>query len=198
MCVILDDMVGPVERIAIVEALMLRTKLPDLSLREGSAFVARVASRGEQGKASLVVAGELISANVPEEVRQGQTLRLTVAEVTPERITLKMDPLTPPPLAPPPPPAPLRVTVEERPGDRAGGRAGGESAVTLTYETPALGRVRVRVTTAPGAVAATIQVPAAVLAAAQARAPQLREDLAARTGRASAVHVVPGSVDVRA
>jgi hypothetical protein len=191
-------MVGPVERITVVEALMLRTKLPDLSLREGSAFVARVASRGEQGRASLVVAGELITAKVPEEVREGQTLRLTVAEVTPERITLKMEPLTPPPVAPPPPPAPLRIAVEERSEGRSGGRGRGEAAVTLTYETPALGRVRLRVTTAPGAVAATIQVPAAVLAAAQERAPQLREDLTAQTGRAAAVHIVPGSVDVRA
>src|SRR3954469_14965359 len=151
-------MVGPIERIAVVEALLLRTKLPDLSLREGASFVARVASRGEQGRAALVVAGELIGAQVPEEVQQGQTLRLTVAEVTPERITLRMDPLTPPPMAPPPPPPPLRVTVEERPAT-ASARAGGEAAVTLTYETPALGRVRVRVTTAPGAVSATIQVP---------------------------------------
>src|SRR3954469_3433818 len=133
-------MAGPIERIAVVEALLLRTKLPDLSLREGAAFVARVASRGEQGRAALVVAGELISAQVPEDVRQGQTLRLTVADVTPERITLRMEPLTPPPVAPPappPPPAAPRIAVEERPAGGAG-RAGGEAAITLSFETPSL------------------------------------------------------------
>src|SRR4051794_9838788 len=194
-------MVGPIERIAVIEALLLRTKLPDLSLREGASFVARVASRGEEGRAALVVAGELITAKVPEEVQQGQTLRLTVAGATPERITLRMDPLTPPAVAAPPPSppqaGPVRITVDERPGGR-GSRPGGESAVSLSFETPSLGRVRVRVTTAPGAVAATVQVPAAILELAQARAGRLREDLAAQTGRPAAVHVLPGSVDVRA
>jgi hypothetical protein len=193
-------MVGPVERIAVIEAVLLRTKLPDLSLREGSSFVARVASLGQQGRASLVVAGELISARVPEQVREGQTLRLTVSEVSPERITLRMEPLAPPIVtspAPPPPPATPRITVDERPA-RRGEREGGESAVTLTFETPALGRVRVRVTTAPGAVAATVQVPSAILRVAQERAAGLRENLAAQTGRPASVHVVPGSVDVRA
>src|SRR3954451_14096089 len=159
-------MAGPIERIAVIEALLLRTKLPDLSLREGASFVARVASRGEQGRAALVVAGELIGAQVPEEVQQGQTLRLTVADVTPERIPLRMDPLTPPAVAPPPPPppqgGPVRITVDERPGGPTD-RAGAESAVSLSFETPSLGRVRVRVTPARGAVAATVQVPSAIL-----------------------------------
>ena len=96
-------MTGPVQGVTVVQALLLRTSLPDLPLHDGASFLARVASRGEQGKASLVIAGELIAAQVPDEVEQGQTLRLTVAEVTPERITLRMEPLTPPAVTAPPP-----------------------------------------------------------------------------------------------
>lgn len=191
-------MTGPVQGVTVVQALLLRTSLPDLPLHDGASFLARVASRGEQGKASLVIAGELIAAQVPDEVEQGQTLRLTVAEVTPERITLRMEPLTPPAVTAPPPPPPPRITVDQRPAGGQGGRGGGEAAVTLTYRSAALGTLRLRVATAPGAVAATVQVPQALLDAAQAGADRLRADLAAQTGRAAAVHVVPGSVDVRA
>jgi hypothetical protein len=190
----------PVDAVAVIEALLLRAKLPELPLREGSAFLARVASRGDGGAASLVVAGELLTASVPEEVQAGQTLRLTVTEVSPERVLLRMEPQPPPSAAvappPPPPPADVRVSVEER----APGRhpPPGEAAVTLVIETPALGTVRLRVATVPGAVSATVQVPAAVHALAQARGERLRADLAAGTGRAASVQVVPGSVDLRA
>jgi hypothetical protein len=191
-------MPGPVQPVAIVEALLLRTKLPEVPLRQGATFLARVASRAEAGgRAALVIAGELVPATVPPEVHEGQTLRLTVAEVGPERIVLRMD--TPPQAAtvPPPPPPPLRLAVEERPGSGRG-PAGGEDAVALRLDLPALGSLRIRVTAAPGAVAATIQVPAAVLEPVRAAAGRLREDLAAQTGRPAAVHVVAGSVDIRA
>jgi hypothetical protein len=191
-------MSGPVQGVTVVQALLLRTSLPDLPLHDGASFLARVASRGEHGKASLVIAGELIAAQVPDEVQQGQTLRLTVAAVTPERITLRMDPLTPPAVAAPPPPPPPHITVDQRPAGGQGGRGRGEAAVTLTYRSAALGTLRLRVATAPGAVAATVQVPQALLEAAQAGAERLRAGLAAQTGRTAAVHVVPGSVDVRA
>src|SRR3712207_6475626 len=104
-------MTGPVQPVTVVSALLLRTTLPELPLHEGASFVARVASRGEGGAAGLVIAGELVTAKVPEEVQAGQTLRLTVAEITPERITLRMDPLTPPAAQAPPPPPPPRVVV---------------------------------------------------------------------------------------
>jgi len=196
--------------VTVVQALLLRTALPDLPLHEGASFVARVASRGEGGAASLVVAGELIKATVPDEVEAGRTLRLTVHEVTAERITLRMEPAPAPPpqqpqpapaqgnpFAAPPPPLAPRITVRDEEGG-PGARPGGERAVTLTYESAALGLLRLRVATAPGAVQATIQVPAAVLEEAQARAGRLREDLATQTGRAASVHIVPGTVDVRA
>jgi hypothetical protein len=192
-------MVGPIQPVTVIEALLLRTKLPELPLRPGASFVARVASRGEGGAASLVVAGELLAATVPDQVRAGQTLRLTVAEVTPERVLLRMDQAPPAAPAAPPPPQQggVRLAVEERPASRGGGAAG-EDAVTLVLETPALGRLRLRVATAPGAVSATVQVPSALLDHARARAEALRAGLAAQTGRPATVQILPGSVDVRA
>ena len=193
-------MTGPVQPVATIAALILRDALPDLPLREGASFVARVASRGDGGAASLVVAGELLKATVPDDVEAGQTLRLTVSHVTPERVTLRMDP--PPQAAPAPPPlAPARVRVEDRPSARGGGGedpAHPEQAVTLVLDTPALGTLRVRVATAPGAVSATVQVPPAVLARAQEHADALRAGLASQTGRPASVAIVPGALDVRA
>ena len=197
-------MSGPVQAVTVVEALLLRTALPELPMREGSSFLARVASRGADGAAGLVVAGELLAAKVPDEVEAGQTLRLTVAQVTAERITLRMEPQAQPVPQPPaqaaPPPAahqPYRVHVEGRPGGRRGAGAG-EDAVTLVFQTPELGTLRVRVATTPGSVSATVQVPPAVLARAQARADGLRSGLAREVGRPATVAVVPGAVDVRA
>lgn len=195
-------MPGGVEPVAVIRALVLQTVMPELPLHEGSSFVARVASRGQEGAASLVVAGELLSATVPDEVETGQTLRLTVAEITPERVTLKMEAAQqqqPPAQAAPPPPAPMlqpRVRVEDRPGARRS--ASGEDAVTIVLETPGLGTLRVRVATTPGSVSATVQVPPGALARAQARADVLRSGLATQVGRPATVSVVPGEVDVRA
>jgi hypothetical protein len=195
-------MAGGVEPVAVIRALLLQTAMPDLPLHEGSSFVARVASRGQDGAASLVVAGELLSATVPDEVQTGQTLRLTVAEVTPERVTLRMEPAQqqqPAAQAAPPPPPPAqqpRVRVEDRPDARRS--AAGEEAVTIVLETPGLGTLRVRVATTPGSVSATVQVPPAALARAQARADVLRSGLASQVGRPATVSVVPGAVDVRA
>src|SRR4051812_37886932 len=97
-----------------VTAALLRAQLPDLPLREGATLMARVASRGEQN-AVIVLAGVPLTAQVPPEVPAGATLRLKVQEVTPERITLQIDPgpqggepsgplpAHPRPAAPPPP-----------------------------------------------------------------------------------------------
>src|SRR4051794_26315081 len=77
-----------------VTAALLRAQLPDVPLREGATLMARVASRGEQ-HAVIVLAGIPLTAQVPPEVQAGATLRLKVHEVTPERVTLQIDPQQP-------------------------------------------------------------------------------------------------------
>src|SRR5215217_3251954 len=141
-----------IERVAL-DALLLRTQLPELSLREGTSIVARVASRGER-HGVIVLAGVPLTAQLPPEIEAGQTLQLRIAEVTPEQVTMRLESLAVPP-PPAPPPAPLeqrapRLAVEEPP--RRGG-AGEESAgVALSFDSAVLGRLDLRVDLARGTV----------------------------------------------
>jgi hypothetical protein len=133
-----------------VTAALLRAQLPDVPLREGATLMARVASRGES-HAVIVLAGIPVTAQVPPEVQAGATLKLKVHEVTPERVTLQIDPAgTQPvttPLAQAPAPAHAArpdVQVEEPPARRRA--AGGEevSTVSLAFNSPTLGRLDLR------------------------------------------------------
>ena len=74
-----------------VTAALLRNQLPDVTIREGATLMARVASKGE-GHAVIVIAGIPVTAKLPPEVPAGATLKLKVAEVTPERVTLRIEP----------------------------------------------------------------------------------------------------------
>ena len=79
-----------IDRVAL-DALLLRAQLPELTLREGASVVARVAARAE-AHGVIVLAGVPLTAQLPPEVREGETLHLRVQEVTEERVTLKLDP----------------------------------------------------------------------------------------------------------
>jgi hypothetical protein len=180
-------MPGMIERVAL-DALLLRTQLPELSLREGTSVVARVASRGE-GHGVIVLAGVPLTAQLPPEVQAGQTLHLRIAEVTPEQVTMRLEPQS---VAPPPPPPveqrPPRVTVEEPPRRGADGEE--SASVALSFDSAVLGRVDLRIDLARGIVSARVAVPAgATLALAEEAAGRLRDALAGTTGRAAQVHV---------
>src|SRR3954454_8892674 len=148
-----------------VAAALLRAQLPDVPLREGATLMARVASRGEQ-HAVLVLAGIPVTAQVPPDVQAGATLKLKVHEVTPERVTLQIDPQqpatqpaavlqAPPPAAaarpevavdePPPRPSPRPEVPADEPRARRRA-AGGEpvDTVSLAFTSPALGRLDLR------------------------------------------------------
>src|SRR3954470_16026732 len=77
-----------------VTAALLRAQLPEVPLREGASMMARVASRGDT-HAVIVIAGIPVTAKIPPEVVAGMTLKLKVEEVTPERVTLRIDPQQP-------------------------------------------------------------------------------------------------------
>jgi hypothetical protein len=177
-----------------VESLLLRRQLPDLPLRPGATVLARVASRGEQ-HAVLVLAGVPLTARVPEEVQAGATLRLKVEEVTPERVLLRLDTATPASVAAPPPPpqAPrARVAVREAPAHRRGEDGEPVHAVALTFESPVLGRLDLRIELGGTRVLAAVEAaPGAALERAQGAARALEDALAAGTGRAAAVRVRP-------
>src|SRR4051794_17879782 len=139
--------------IAVVDAALLRAELPELVLRPGHSVVARVASRGEGPLGVLILAGVPLRASLPEEVKVGETLRLTVTEVSPDRVVMRLDAAAMAMAAPPPPPqAPAaRVGVDEAPRRRRGAD-GDEATVALRFETPALGRLDLRVELTSGTV----------------------------------------------
>ena len=179
-----------IDRVAL-DALMLRTQLPELSLRQGTSVVARVASRGEVFGV-IVLAGVPLTAKLPPEVESGQTLHLRIAEVTPEQVTMRLDPDAAVPL---PPPVPLErrppaLTVAEPPRR---GPADEESAtVALSFDSAVLGRLDLRIDVARGTVSAAVEAPrGAAHDLALDAAGQLENALAEKTGRAATVRVTP-------
>jgi hypothetical protein len=176
-----------------VQTLLLRAQMPELSLRPGASIVARVASRGE-GHGVLVLAGIPLTAQLPEEVQAGATLRLLVDEVTPERVVLRMDPAATALPAPPPPPtqSSARVAVGEPPQRRA--TPGGEerAGVSLAFHSAALGRLDLRIEVGGGRVEAAVAAGGGrPFEIAEAAAGRLQDGLAARTGLVAGVRVVP-------
>jgi hypothetical protein len=182
-----------VDPVVAVKTLLLQTQLPDIALRPGTSVVARVLSRGAD-HGVLVIAGIPLTAQLPPEIgRTGETLRLSVADVTPERVTLQLDQVVAPAGQPPPTPTQAaRVRVEEEPRTV---RAGGEerSSVALSFHSEALGRLDLRLELVTGArVHATVEAPAGrSFELADAASGRLHDGLHARTGLEADVRVTP-------
>jgi hypothetical protein len=175
-----------------IQTLLLRTQLPEVTLRPGTSIVARVLSRGEH-HGVLVIAGIPLSAQLPAEVgKTGDTLRLTVSDVTPERVTLQLDQVVNPAAQPPPAPAERpRVAVQEEPRTV---RVGGEerATVALSFSSPSLGRLDLRLELAGTRISAAVEAPAGrSFDLADAAAGRLQDGLHARTGLEAAVQVTP-------
>jgi hypothetical protein len=187
----LTDVVDPV---VAVKTLLLQTQLPDVQLRPGTSVVARVLSRGEQ-HGVLVIAGIPLTAELPKEIgKTGETLRLAVSDVTPERVTLQLEQIIPPTVQPPVPHETprARVHVEEPPQTV---RVGGEerSSVALSFQSEALGRLDLRLELVTGSrVSASVQAPAGrSFELADAAAGRLQDGLHVRTGLDAEVHIRP-------
>jgi hypothetical protein len=182
-----------VDPVVAIKTLLLQTQLPDVQLRAGTSVVARVASRGEQ-HGVIVIAGIPLSAQLPKDVGMaGETLRLAVADVTPERVTLQLEQIVPP--AGQPPPAPehrARVQVEDPPRTV---RVGGEerATVALSFHSDVLGRLDLRIELVAGArVHAAVEAPAGrSFELADAAGGRLQDDLHARTGLEAEVQIQP-------
>jgi hypothetical protein len=180
------------EPVVAVKTLLLQTQLPDISLRPGTSVVARVLSRGE-GHGVLVIAGIPLTAQLPKEIgKAGETLRLSVADVTPERVTLQLEQVVPPLQPPVPQETPrARVQVEEQPRTV---RVGGEerSSVALSFHSEALGRLDLRLELAGTRVSAVVEAPAGrSFELAGAAASRLHDGLHARTGLEAEVDIRP-------
>jgi hypothetical protein len=171
--------------------------MPDLILREGSQLAARVAEK--QGKHGLItLAGVPLVAELPDGVQTGDTLKLLVAETRGEKVVMRL--MQDQPAGAPPPPTVVitqpdgsqaRLTVDDD-GGGEGGRDRETAAIALTYETERLGELGLRLEIAPGVVRARVEARAgSVYELADDESDALRRELAARTGRAAEVTVVP-------
>jgi hypothetical protein len=181
-----------VEPVVGIKTLLLQAQLPDVTLRAGTSVVARVLSRGES-HGVLVIAGIPLSAQLPEDVGlTGETLRLTVSDVTADRVTMRLDQVVNPAAQPPPPPADRpRVTVQDPPRTV---RVDGEErhTVALSFTSPALGRLDPRLELDGARVSAAVEAPAGrPFALADAAAGRLQDGLQARTGLEAAVKITP-------
>ena len=125
----------------------------------GRDVVARVASRGEAHGVIVLAGVPLDRAAARRRSQAGQTLRLPVAEVTPEHVTLRLDPQTPPAAAPPRAGAagPRRRGWRSR-SRRAQPRRRREATrrVALRSTPPALGRLDLRIDLARGTVSGAV------------------------------------------
>ena len=195
-----------------VQLITLQQVMPDVTLRLGQSLLARVAERhGDRG--ILMIAGQPLVAQLPEQVRPGDVLKLAVRDITAEQVVMQMhegkeaaqtaarqdaQPLVPVPF-PGGPPSQIIVDDQASGGDSAG--EGEPSAIALTYESPALGAINLRLGMDASRVVCEVRVAAgAPLEVATAAAEVLRDALGSATERAASVTVAarPGSFDVSA
>jgi len=173
--------------------------MPDLLLRPGTTFAARVAERGDGRHGIITLAGVPLVAELPDEVQAGDTLKLLVADTRGEKVVMRL--VQEQPSAPPPPPT---VTISQPDGSQArisrepdedeeGEERDREHAtIGLTYATPRLGAVGLRLELAPGLVRVRAEVTAGrIYELADDAADDLRRQISSRTGRAVEVTVVP-------
>jgi hypothetical protein len=183
-----------------VEAAFFRRQMPDLLLREGSTLAARVAERnGKHGVITL--AGAALLAELPDDVKTGDKLRLLVADTRQEKVVMKLvqdqavaQPQQPEAYIANPDGTQSRLTVDEDGADEDGGGGSDResAAIGLTYETPRLGKLGLKLEIAPGVVRVRVEARAGgVYEAADDASDALRRKLAERTGRAADVVVVP-------
>jgi hypothetical protein len=184
-----------VDPVVSVKTLLLQAQMPDVTLRPGASVMARVASRGEQ-HGVIVLAGIPLTAQLPDGVEAGATLRLHVDEVTPERVVLRLDAQGAAAAGAPPPPRPqdARVAVRDAPRrGRAGEFPGADGAsLALSFESGALGRLDLRIDLGSGAVQVGVEAPPGrAYELADAGSERLRASLDGATGLRSAVRVTP-------
>jgi hypothetical protein len=193
-----------------VQLIMLQQAIPDATLRVGQLLLARVAERhGERG--ILMIAGHPLVAQLPEQVRAGDVLKLAVRDITGEQVVMQMHeareaaaaaqqgPQTVP--VPMPGGVPARIIVDDQASGGEAGEGGEAHAVAVTYESPALGPINIRIGMDASNVVAEVRVAAgAPLELATAAADVLRSALAGATERVAHVSVAPrpGSFDVSA
>ncbi len=167
----------------------------ELRVSPGRALMARVMSADASGRGSLSIAGAVIEAKLPQGVHAGQELRLTVRDVTPERVVLSLSDQAAAAVAPLAAELPgggcVRVSEDEN--DRRQGRKSGDRhTLALVYDAPALGPVDLRFDLDPRSLRLSVVLGAGEPAEkAQDRAGELRDALSEALGRPVTVQITP-------
>jgi hypothetical protein len=181
-----------------VEVALLRANLPELTLRPGMTLPGRVLERAGQFGV-LMLAGTALTAELPDNLAAGATVRLRVEEIGADRVVLRA--LEAPPAAPTPQPPPdialpvpgggrAEVRVTDGPGRDGQGAA--PTTIALAYQSPALGTLELRLVHRPGA---GLQVTVGAIEGiaeerARVAAEELREALSRAVGAPATVTVV--------
>src|SRR5512133_23073 len=173
----------------LLRTLMPGSSLPGPALQPGALLSARVLDRG-----LLSLAGARVPASLPDDVQPGQALHLRVTEAGPDRVVLQIVPQQPPPAAataavPLPGGAYARLIEDEDDAASPDGRRA--PAVLLRYDSPTLGRLDIRLSSAGATVYATAGAPADAARAASG-------DLASALGAPVAVLARRSALDARA
>ncbi len=173
-------------------ALLRALETPELQIAPGRALMARVVAQ-DGGRGQITIAGAKIDAQLPSSLRAGDELRLTVKEVTEDRVVLAMNQ---PAQAPATESAPATVRPEDADGSESDGEAerdGPETqSVSLRYAAPALGPMDLRLDLDEDSLRITVALaPGQPFASAQAAAAQLRGSVTEATNRSVTVTIVP-------
>ncbi len=183
-----------------VDAQLLRAVLtPDLTLTVGRVLSVRVADLMPGGRGTLSLAGVLLEAELPQDVKAGQELRLIVREVTPSRIVLGIQDrgavqaqLNAPTAVPLPGGGSVHVTERDSGGQAGTGSGSGTHTLALTYDAPSLGAVEMQFALDPSSLRLALTVAAGpAFELAEGSADQLSAALSSAVGRAISVTVKP-------
>jgi hypothetical protein len=166
--------------LAVDLTLLLRTLESEVRLTPGRVLMGRVVDNGDPAHAKLSIAGKLLEAQLPSHLQDGEEVRLTVREVTTERVVLSLSGLL---SGEAPRQASDRsLSVNEDSGAEGGTGETGQSVV-LRYQAATIGAVDVHLHMHGGALHATVALKAGqVHTLARAQAAALRERLAGATG----------------
>jgi hypothetical protein len=168
----------------------------DLQLAPGRVLAGRVvAEQTQAAKGRLAIAGTVLDAELPEDLKAGQQIRLQVGEVSHQRVTLKL--LSESPEVPPSTPSavPLpgggQLRVAEGEADSPDAQApGSTTSLHLRYDAPNLGAMDLRFTLTPGGLVVQVHgQPGSGLELMRSELDGLRSTLQADQGTPVAVSV---------
>lgn len=182
-----------------VEAALLRAQLPELTLRPGMTLPGRVMERhGQMGL--LMLAGTPLAAQLPDDLKAGDRLRLRVEDIGEQVVlrTVETAAATTQTATPPPEvalPLPGGRQAEVRVTEKADEQRGADEPVTvgLTYDSPALGTIAIRLVQQPGGAGLQVTIGAGAgppEEQARSAAETLRRTLTEATGLPTTVRVV--------